>query len=281
MRIVTNQFDPNTIRKSIAFNLGQKPIFLRNKCWNLVVDSRDHIGFVSYMRNEPFEMAVYNLVEQFAPSNRRLIVDIGANIGSASVPVCRKHGYELVAVEASKTNLPLLSTNILNNGLKAKIIPCALVESVTQEFLSLHINRGNTGANSLIKGWNPSVGEQEQAEAEHVPAKTLDQIIEDEQIKIETIVVTKIDVEGMEAAVLRGGIKFLTKNVAPVIFEYRLDAVKKYASSDLTEVLTLFEKFDYCIRGLTPDGGVTDFNPSQSYENVVAIKQGHELEKIV
>ena len=53
------------------------------------------------------------------------------------------------------------------------------------------------------------------------------------------------------------------------------------ASSDLIEVLSFFEKFDYCIRGLTLDGGVKDFNPSQSYENVGAIKQGHELERVV
>lgn len=58
-------FDPNELRKNVTFDLPERLILLRDKSWNLLVNSRDHIGFRSYIRNEPFEMAIYKL----APRN--------------------------------------------------------------------------------------------------------------------------------------------------------------------------------------------------------------------
>jgi FkbM family methyltransferase len=271
-------FDPNNIRKYLPFELPERHIFLRDKSWNLLVNSRDHIGFRSYIKNEPFEMAIYKLAQKISPLGRYIIIDIGANIGSASVPVCAKYGYQLLAIEASKSNIPLLSKNVLNNELKAKILPYALVDEVREDYIKLFINNGNTGANSLLEEWNPSLTTNKAKRIEYVPTKTFDQIIKEEKVDVGSVLMTKIDVEGMEEAVLKGSIEFLAVNDAPIILEYRLDAVRKYQDKDMQGVLDIFERFDYSLYALTDEGSIMNFNPSLSYENIIAIKRGYELE---
>lgn len=274
-------FDPNLIRKNVNFDMPEKLIFLRNSNWNLKVNSSDHIGFRSYLKNEPFEMAIYKLADKIHPSGRRIIIDIGANIGSASIPICKKYGYELIAIEASKCNIPLLAENVLNNELKARILPYALVDEVREDYITIFINKGNTGANSLLEKWNPSLSTNYAKRLEYVPTKTLDQIIKEEKIDVGSVLITKIDVEGMEEAVLSGAIEFLAVNDAPIIFEYRLDAVRKYLDKDMQRILDIFKSFDYLLYVLTDDGSVANFDPGLSYENIIAIKQGHELEYLM
>ena len=253
---------------------------MREKSWNLLVNSRDHIGFISYMKNEPFEMAIYKLAQKIPSSGRYVIVDIGANIGSASVPACAKYGYQLLAIEASKSNLPLLAKNVLNNELKAKILPYALVDEVREDFIKLFINKGNTGANSLIEEWNPSIKTNKANRIEYVPTKTFDQIIKEEKVDVGSVLMTKLDVEGMEEAVLKGSTEFLAVNDAPIILEYRLDAVQRYQDKDMQGILDIFERFDYSLYALTDEGSIINFNPSLSYENIIAIKRGYGLESL-
>jgi FkbM family methyltransferase len=269
-------FDPNAIRKNVIFELTERVIFLRDKSWNLLVNSRDHIGFRSYIKNQPFEMSIYKLVPKISSSGRCIVIDIGANIGSASVPVCAKYGYQLLAIEASKSNLPLLARNVLNNELKAKILPYALVDQVRDDYIKLFINNGNTAANSLLEKWNPSLTTNKAKRFEYVPTKTFDQIIKEEKVDVGSVLITKIDVEGMEEAVLKGSIEFLAVNDAPIILEYRLDAVQKYQGKDMRGILDILERFDYSLYALTDEGSIMDFNPGRSYENIIAIKRGYE-----
>lgn len=209
LRKAVGFFDPNEIRKNTTFELPERLIFLRDKSWNLLVNSRDHIGFKSYIGNEPFEMSIYKLAPKISSSDRYIIIDIGANIGSASVPVCAKYGYELLAIEASKSNLPLLAKNVLNNSLKAKILPYALVDQVTNDYVKLFINDGNMGANSLIEKWNPSIKTNKARRFEYVPTKTFDQLIKEEKLDVSSVLITKIDIEGWENRFSRALLNFL------------------------------------------------------------------------
>lgn len=276
LRKAVSFYDPNAIRRNVTFDLHERIIFLRDKSWNLLVNTRDHIGFVSYMRNEPFEMSLYKLAPKISSSGRSIVIDIGANIGSASVPVCAKYGYQLLAIEASKSNLPLLARNVLNNALKAKILPYALVDEVRSDYIKLFINEGNTGANSLIEKWNPSLTASNAKRFEYVPTKTFDQIVKEEKLDVGSVLMTKIDVEGMEEAVLMGAVEFLAVNDAPIILEYRLDGVQKYLGKDMKGVLDIFERFDYKLYALTDKGSITDFYPNRSYENIIALRRGYE-----
>lgn len=192
LRRLVPYFDPNNIRKVHGFDLTEREIILKGDGWNLLVNPRDHIGFRSYIKNQPFEMAVYHLAEKLKTSNRKVVIDVGANIGTASVPICSQNDYELVAVEASKDNGRLLAKNIVNNNIRAKLFLYALVDEVKENYVKLFINKGNTGANSLNKSWNPSKGLKEMSSFEFAPSKTLDEVVKEARLIISEISLSKL-----------------------------------------------------------------------------------------
>ena len=83
-----------------------------------------------------------------------------------------------------------------------------------------------------------------------------------EQKKIRLI---KIDVEGMEYEVLKGGIGFIKKTRIPILMEYRLDKNIKFK---LKKILLMLKKI-YNIHGIDGKGGKIIFNPKESYENIL------------
>ena len=244
-RKIVSCFDPNFIRKHVSFNLSSKEMRFNFKNSNLLVNVRDHIGYRTYITGQPFEMAVYHLANKLKPSGRTIVLDIGANIGTASVPVCANNNFELVAIEPSKENSALLLKNIFINEIKAKIYCYALVNKVSENYIKLFVNKGNTGANSLSSAWNPSVNLDKNRIVEFVPCKTFDEIFLENNIDIKKIIITKIDVEGVEEAVLNGSRKFLELNTAPILLEYRNDIMQRDLNSDLSNVCDLLNSFDY------------------------------------
>ena len=187
-------FDPNLIRKVYQFNLEPREFKLNGKDWKLILNIRDHIGFISYLRQKPFEMSVYNIVNKLQDSKRNIIIDIGANVGTASIPICSVRNYELIAVEPSKENASILLRNIFLNNIKSKTYICALVEKTYEKYTKLFINNGNKGSNSLIKGWSPSVKSPHSQHFEYVESKSFDQIINDGRVEINNVLLVKIDV---------------------------------------------------------------------------------------
>lgn len=279
---MVNFFDPNDIRKFTRYDLPEREIMIPNKKYNLLVNPRDHIGFNSFINNEPFEMSVYNLVERIKSINKKIIIDIGANIGTASIPICAKYGYELLAIEASKGNAKLLVKNILNNQIKSKLLLYALVdESYREEYVNMFINRGNTGANSLIESWNPSKNRKLSDCIEIVPTKTFDNIIKETALDINNILCVKIDVEGMEETVLQGSKKFLKINSAPIIMEYRNDALSKYTNKNMDGIVGLLHQSNYKLFSLSKNAKLGKFDKSKFYENIVALKEGSEFSQIL
>ena len=276
---IVSTFDPNFIRKHISFELDSKEIIFNFKNSNLLVNARDHIGFRTYISGQPFEMAVYNLANKLKPSGRTIVLDIGANIGTASIPVCSNNNFELIAVEPSKENSALLLKNIFINKIKAKIFCLALIDKVTENYVKLFINNGNTGANSLSSLWNPSVNSNNNRLAEFVPCKTFDEIFFENNIDIKKIIITKIDVEGLEEAVLKGSKKFLEQNTAPILLEYRNDVMQRDLNSDLNNVCDLLNELNYEIYSINGNYLLDKFIPSNSYENIIAIKQNSNLKQ--
>ncbi len=276
---IVSSFDPNFIRKHIIFDLNPKEIIFNFKNSNLFVNARDHIGFRTYITGQPFEMAVYNLANKLKPSGRTIVLDIGANIGTASVPVCSSNNFELIAIEPSKENSALLLKNIFINKIKAKIFCFALINKVTENYIKLFINKGNTGANSLSPSWNPSVSSNNNRLEEFVPCKTFDEIFFENSIDLEKIIITKIDVEGVEEDVLNGSKKFLELNTAPILLEYRNDVMQRDLDSNLDNICNILNGLNYEIYSIDKNYLLDKFIPSNSYENIIAIKHNCELKK--
>ena len=277
---IASYFDPNLIRKFYRFNLKSKFQKLKGDRWELIVNTKDHIGFYSYLRDEPFEMSVFQIGNKLKESKRKIVIDVGANIGTASIPLCSRNNYELIAIEPSKANASTLLKNININKIKSRVFLCALTEENDSSFLKLNINNGNTGSNSLIKNWNPSKYSSKKI-FEYVESKTFDEVIQNAKICIDDILVVKIDVEGMEELVLKGARKFLEVNSAPLILEYRKDLFEKYLKSDMSGLIKILENFNYRIYSLNNKGNLDEFNPSKKYENIIALSKNSHLNKLL
>ena len=243
VRKLTKYFDPNWLRKISGFSYSP---LIKIITWNkikLYVDINDHIGFRSFIKNEPFEMSVFYVAKNMGLTKDDCILDIGANIGHASIPICKELSCSLIAVEASKENASLLLKNINLNNIKAEVLVSALVSpDFKEDYIKLYIRNGNRGANSLLKKWNPSLlGD----DYEWAPCLTLDSLLNN-VMNSKKIKLIKIDVEGMEYEVLKGGINFIKKSKIPILMEYRLD---KNTKTKLKKILTMLRKI-YNINGI-------------------------------
>lgn len=264
-------FDPNEMRKNVTTRFNERLYLLRKPRYQLWVNLNDHIGYRSFLDQRPFEMAVYQLAKILGLGPDSTILDIGANIGTASVPICAELDCELIAVEASKGNADLLVRNIFENRVRAKTHLVALTRAKdADEYLPLYVQPGNTGANSLKKEWSSS---QVDTTVEWVPIATLDEIISNSEAR--RIQLVKIDVEGAELEVLQGGKAFFARCQAPILFEFRRDAMERYLDDDGGDLIAFFEK-THVLRAFS-DGVFEGFDPKRSYENVVAIPLGHSL----
>ncbi|QKV97157.1 FkbM family methyltransferase [Streptomyces sp. NA02950] len=133
-----------------------------------------------------------------------VFVDVGADLGTYSVTVgnhVRAHPVRILAFEPSSSSAALLRRNITANGLDdaVDVRQRALGDgSVTTATLSFDVDEpGSSGLDSsAIVVRNGHVVE------EHVPVSTLDAELAD--VAELDLLVLKIDVEGLECAVLQG-----------------------------------------------------------------------------
>ena len=149
-RIVT-VLDPNWIRIQTSYNHRQNIVSVKGDQWLLFVDANDHIGYHTYIYRSPFEMNVFHLGMKLGLKEGDTVLDIGANIGTASVPLCAVTKSNLIAVEASKDNGTLLIKNILANSIKSKLHMLALTDEISPDYIKFFVSKGNTGANSIFQ----------------------------------------------------------------------------------------------------------------------------------
>ncbi len=143
------------------------------------------------------------------------VLDIGANIGIVSLRLAQLVGEKgkVHAFEPNPELYKILEKTIQrNHALNLHPHPIALGARMAE--MELRIRGGNSGSGSLIL--NDSITD---CKSVFVPVRTLDSIVASE--KTEAIRLIKIDVEGFEAEVFRGGSHVL-KSIRPqaILFEF-------------------------------------------------------------
>lgn len=141
--------------------------------------------------------------------SKSVVVDIGAHIGTFAVPIAREV-EKVVAFEPSHEAATLLSRNAQENRVPVQVVNKALGSEKGRGTLLMR-NASNAGANTLVAGGD-------------IPIATLD----DEVAQADFI---KIDVEGMELEVLRGGIKLIERVRPVVVFEVNLSQLRAHGAS--------------------------------------------------
>ena len=175
----------------------------------LIDPSKDKGVELSLFQTGTYEKGTIQLLQKYLDSGSSFL-DIGANIGLMSV-IASKHVGEtglVYAVEANPNTVSILQTNIELNGCKnIELLPVALSDErgTALLFENWEVNRGGA---SLI-----SQGSQEKGV--EVKMERLDDLF-NEDTKINLV---KIDVEGFEPQVLRGGMTWFRKQLPIFIIE--------------------------------------------------------------
>lgn len=148
------------------------------------------------------------------------VLDIGANVGSFTLPVAKhKPQMNLVSFEPQRRVFYQLCGNVAINRLSnIHALNYGLGEEVTEFIVDVpdYDHETNIGAFSL----DPQVREhgdylcRTKGNTQKIDILTLDALMYSD------VRLIKIDVEGMELSVLKGGLKFLEhNNYPPILFE--------------------------------------------------------------
>lgn len=273
-RYVHVVFDPNWIRRHSSYEVPEFFVTQKYGTTSYIVDISDHIGYISYMRREPFEMSVFRLldaiIEEVEPEQRGIVLDIGANIGLATIPICNKYDLELLAVEASRQTASKLLHNLGLNDIRASVSNVALVRTNDEPYVSFFSTPGNSGAASIYEEWNRS--NYRPSSVQRVPVMTLDGLLGFRNAAAQDVMFVKLDVEGAEYDVLQGASKFLASTHAPILMEYRSDISITYLGEDLEKTVKFLESFGYKIFVFDGRRVSDDFEYSGVYENIIALK---------
>lgn len=139
-----------------------------------------------------------------------VFLDIGANIGSVSIPVAMlRPDIRIIAVEASPWIFKFLKTNVERNSISNMTLLNYAVFSESGKTLPMYAPRDLFGKGSLKSIYTK--------EAEMVETVTIDAIAK--QYNIPVIDYIKVDVEGFEASVFSGMHEVLSSGKPKIIFE--------------------------------------------------------------
>jgi len=151
-----------------------------------------------------------------------LVYDIGAHIGTFSIPLVAAVGAtgRVIAVEPDPRHFELLLRNLQSRGFASDESPiCAAITDVSGRY-KLHEVAGNTGATYLLP----------EAEGEISTIWRLDDLHQ-RFGRPRRASVVKIDVEGMELAVLRSGEKLLNDDQPVLYLELVSHQLERYGAT--------------------------------------------------
>lgn len=155
-----------------------------------------------------YEEAITGEIRKF---DGGVFIDIGANVGRYSIILGNllKDKIRIIAIEPLEGNIRIIKKSIdLNNLDNIILLQTALgSKSKVMDFYIDPTGAGG-GSSSLIKPQKESI---------KIPVKKLDNIAK--ELRLTRVDLIKIDVEGAEADVLKGGINTLKKFHPKIIFE--------------------------------------------------------------
>ncbi|MCP9837860.1 FkbM family methyltransferase [Cyanobium sp. N.Huapi 1H5] len=166
------------------------------------------------------------------------VMDIGANYGAYALPMAKSVGPmgRVWAFEPASATAHLLAESLAANGFTQVILERSAVSSCSGT-AQLSLN-DNSELNALVS--TPSASDA----CETVPVVTLDETIN--SYEIHRIDFLKIDAEGEEASILRGGDRFFSELSPLVQYEVKAGAVLH------TELADSFELLGYSSYRLVP-----------------------------
>lgn len=144
--------------------------------------------------------------------------DVGANVGLYSIYPAKRNAVKVFAFEPSVFNLELLARNIFLNNLQhlITIVPAALCEETAPSLFKLSSTAWGGALSSFGKDFDQHGGKLNSVFEYQIMGVAMDQAVS--QLGIPAPQFIKIDVDGIEHFILRGGLETL-KKVESVMIE--------------------------------------------------------------
>jgi len=236
---------------------------------NFVVLANEDVGWrlISVGKYEATEISV---LEELICEND-VCVDIGANIGIYSVFFALKaYGGQVIAFEPVELNRKLLELNLVLNGIDNVRIEQSVISDCNGK---IKFSVSNDASYSSII----STGRMKESEVIEVDSKTLDNQFYLLRKKIDVL---KIDVEGAELLVLRGGKNLLsdvTLRPKVIIVEVNKENQSVYGYNPI-DVIDYMEEFGYNTYSLKSNGKFPGWSPDEAIEDVIFLSAEYECD---
>lgn len=174
--------------------------------------------------NPQYERQIKEIARHYIDQGYAMVLDIGACIGEFSI-FCAKQGAQVFAFEPLAYNRKTLIKNLELNSVEAKVFSLGL--GAQAEKANINFDPVNTGASSLME--NP-------VNPIPVEISKLDSVFEKNESQH---VLIKIDAEGMEIDILKGGHHFIesAEEVAIILEDKFLD--QELLQKTINEILPL------------------------------------------
>jgi len=204
----------------------------------LVSTSDQRIGRAMFVRGRRGERQHVGLAIQVLDdhgvgpaSGRDLFVDVGANIGTTTIPAVGTFGFARgVALEPERENATLLRANLLLNGLQDRVRVLPVAGSSAPGPLTLALHPSNSGGHRVVEA--PISGTVSEA----CEAVTLNELVERGVIQLDRLGLVWIDAQGHEPDILAGASQILESGI-PLVLEYQPSALERSSAADATEAL--------------------------------------------
>ena len=207
----------------------------------------DQFWFFSRSNNEPLMREVAaTLIRDHSPKERSVIIDIGAWIGDNSLAWAKlscKSDTQVLAIDPSRKNINFIKRAQRANHIYNLQAVYALCSS--QKDSNYSIKYGDINHGSFLFT-------EEKRNTKDIQSTTLDSLAK-EHCRGATIFLLHVDVEGMEAEVLKGAHEIISKDKPFIVFENHLNTEKK-AFEEISVLLNSHGYGDiYMINEVLPD----------------------------
>lgn len=198
----------NIVSYNFIFNRAPKNIFLRT-----------YTGDIDMFYEVLWKKVYSNPLLEWA--NTRTVVDLGANIGMTSLYFVRRFPTATVyAVEPDADNFKLLTANLSDEILQKRLF--TLHAAISADNGIAYVQKKEKAYNSTI---SPEV-------TSGVQVRTINMSTLMGEMKISTIDILKIDIEGWEESLFAGETGWL-KNIKSVVMECHSPSIREHCKSVL------------------------------------------------
>lgn len=175
----------------------------------------------------------------------KTFVDVGANIGTTTVPALIAHGFaNALACEPLAENVRLLRCNALLNGVATRLRALQVAISDRTEIVHMLVRPSNSGGGRVLPA-----GQRGEGIRQKVKTRPLDQLATRRILDSEQVGMVWLDVQGHEGRVLAGA-RSVTANGPPIVLELHpgmlgddgLAMVQEVALRDYTHLVDLRER---------------------------------------